>query len=181
MSMLGTAAVNCVPLTNVVVSATPFHSTTEPLTKLLPVTISVNAGPPAVAEVCESDVRMETGLLIVKVTVLDVPPPGVGLNTVTEAVPGLVMSPAGTVAVSCVALINVVVNATPFHRTIAPLTKLVPVTASVNAGPPRVRNIGDSDPTVGVGFAAVIVNVSAFDAPPPGVGLNTVTGAVPRV
>src|SRR6202047_5294195 len=149
MSMLGTAAVNCVPLTNVVVSATPFHSIAEPLTKLLPVTVSVNAGPPAVAEVCESDVRMETGLLIVKVTVLDVPPPGVGLNTVTEAVPGLVMSPAGTVAVSCVALINVVVNATPFHRTIAPLTKLVPVTISVNAGPPAVAEVCESDGRMG--------------------------------
>ena len=44
------------------------------------------------------------GLLKVKVWALDVPPPGVSLNTVTEVVPAVVQSLAGTVAVSCVAL-----------------------------------------------------------------------------
>jgi hypothetical protein len=53
MSLDGTAAVNCVALTYVVVSAVPFHCTTEafaPFTKLVPFTVSVNAAPPTIAE-----------------------------------------------------------------------------------------------------------------------------------
>ena len=50
-----------------------------------------------------------------KVFPLLVPPPGVGLNTVTVAVPAVLMSAAGTVAVSDVLLTNVVVRLTPFH------------------------------------------------------------------
>ena len=45
-----TEAVICVELTNVVVSAVPPHCTVEPATKFDPETVSVNAGPPAVAE-----------------------------------------------------------------------------------------------------------------------------------
>jgi hypothetical protein len=43
-------------------------------------------------------------LLMVKVRVFDVPPPGEGFSTVTEAVPAVAMSAAGTVAVNCVLL-----------------------------------------------------------------------------
>src|ERR1039458_4075401 len=45
-----TVAVNCDALTNVVVSAEPFHCTVDPDTNPVPFTVSVNAGPPAVAE-----------------------------------------------------------------------------------------------------------------------------------
>jgi len=71
--------------------------------KLLPVTVMVNAGPPAVAELGEMDVRVGTGLLaglMVKVWAEDVPPPGVGLKTMTLVVPGAAMSEAGMAAVS---------------------------------------------------------------------------------
>ena len=37
-------------LTNVVGSTAPLHKTEDPLTKLVPVKVSVNADPPAVAE-----------------------------------------------------------------------------------------------------------------------------------
>jgi hypothetical protein len=61
----------------------------------------VNVAPPAVAV---GGLRLEIagaeGLLIVKVRELDVPPPGVGLNTVTWAVPATAMSEAGIVAVN---------------------------------------------------------------------------------
>lgn len=50
ISLAGTAAVSCVALPKVVVSATPFHFTAELLTKFVPVTVSVKAVPPAVAE-----------------------------------------------------------------------------------------------------------------------------------
>jgi hypothetical protein len=43
-------AVRVVPLTNAVVLFEPFQRTTEPLTKLLPRTVSVKAPPPVVAE-----------------------------------------------------------------------------------------------------------------------------------
>jgi len=49
------------------------------------------------------------------VTAFDVPPHG--LATVIEAVPGLAMRVADTVAVSCVEETNVVVRFAPFHRT----------------------------------------------------------------
>jgi hypothetical protein len=49
ISAAGIAAVTWVTLPKVVVRGTPFHSTEPPETKLLPLTVSVNACPPAVA------------------------------------------------------------------------------------------------------------------------------------
>ncbi len=100
MSAAVIAAVNWVEETKVVVRFDPFHRTTEPATKLLPLTVSVKAGPPAVAEEGLRLVVVGTGLLIVKVRAPEVPPPGVGLNTVTEAVPAVAMSAAVIAAVS---------------------------------------------------------------------------------
>ena len=98
---------------------------------------------------------------MVNVSAPDVPPPGVGVNTVTEAVPAVAMSPAGTAAVNCVALPKVVTNAAPFHCTTELLTKFVPVTVSVKPAPPAVAEEGDSEEAVGTGLeAARIVNVS---------------------
>jgi hypothetical protein len=50
-----------------------------------------------------SDVIAGTGLSIVKVRGLDVPPPGAGVETVTEAVPVVAMSAAVTAACRLVA------------------------------------------------------------------------------
>ena len=64
----GINAVNCVAFTNVVVSAVPFQLITEPLIKLLPVTVMVNAGSPAVA--LPGEIELATG------TGFEAPPPG---------------------------------------------------------------------------------------------------------
>ena len=62
----------------------------------------------------------------------------------------------------------------------APLTKLVPVTVNVNPAEPAATLVGDNEVTVGTGFdGAVIVNVTEFDCPPPGVGFETTTVGVP--
>ena len=87
MSAAGIAAVNWVEKTNVVVRFDPFQRTTEPATKLVPLTVSVKAAPPAVADAGLRLVVVGAGLLIVKVRALEVPPPGAGLNTVTWARP----------------------------------------------------------------------------------------------
>ncbi len=67
-----------------------------------------------------------TDYLIVKVLVLDVPPPGAGLDTVTVAVPATAMSAAVIAAVNRVADTYVVVRFAPFQRTTELLTKPVP-------------------------------------------------------
>jgi hypothetical protein len=98
------AAVTFVLLTNVVVRLLPPHSTTAPFTKLLPLTVSVKAPLPAITLVGDSDVAAGTGLPMVNVMALEVPPSGAGVITVTLAVPGVAMSAAVIPAVSEVAL-----------------------------------------------------------------------------
>jgi hypothetical protein len=78
----------------------PFQFTVEPETKAVPFTVSVNPAPPAVAEVGLRPVVVRTALLIVKVWALEVPPPGAGFATVTEAVPAVAMSAAVIAAVN---------------------------------------------------------------------------------
>jgi hypothetical protein len=179
MSLAEIVAASCVLLTQVVVRSAPFHRTTDPLMKFVPVAVSVNPAPPATALLGDSALSVGARLLIVNVWALEVPPPGAGLNTVTDAVPAEAMSAAVICAVSCVLLPNVVARALPFHCTIDELMKFVPVSARVKAAPPAVALGGEIELSVGLGFGALIVNVCAVDAPPPGVGLNTVTGTVP--
>src|SRR3989449_9165664 len=85
-----------------------------------------------------------TLLLMVNVSAPEVPPPGVGENTVTDAVPAVATSLAGIAACNCVPLTNVVVRAPPFQRTTDPLTKFVPFTVSVNDAAPAVAMHGVS-------------------------------------
>jgi hypothetical protein len=53
-------------------------------------------------------------------------------------------------------------------------TKFVPVTVSVKAPPPAVAKAGFSEVSVGAGLSTA--NVKEFEMPPPGDGLETVTG-----
>jgi hypothetical protein len=66
--------------------------------------VSVNVAPPTVVFGGDSELMDGAGLLIGKVQVPEVPPPGLGLETVTLAEPALVMSLAGTEAVIRAAL-----------------------------------------------------------------------------
>ena len=52
------------------------------------------------------------------------------------------------------------------------------MTVSVKAAPPAVRDDGLRLVIVGTG-GSLIVKVRALDVPPPGAGVNTVTGTVP--
>src|SRR5512139_1276250 len=138
MSEVNIAAVNWVEETKVVVLLVPFHLTTAPETKLLPLTVRVKAPPPAVAELGDRVLIAGTGLLIVKVRAPEVPPPGAGLKTVTLAVPAVAMSVVVIEAVSWVEEPKVVVRSPPFHRTTDPETKFVPLTVRVKTEPPAV-------------------------------------------
>ena len=74
--------------------------------------------------------------MIGKNIVFEIPPPGVGLTTATDAVPAVAMSEAEMLAVSCESLTYVVARALPFQFTVEPATKPVPFTVSVKPGPP---------------------------------------------
>ncbi len=83
--------------------AAPLKFTTEAAMKPVPFTVSVNAVEPAVAVDGCRVVIAGVGLfaaVMVKFTALDVPPPGVGLVTVTGAEPAVAMSVARIAAVS---------------------------------------------------------------------------------
>jgi hypothetical protein len=152
-----TATVTCVAFTNVVVLAAPPNVALAPLTKFVPLTVSVKAAPPAVALVGESEVIVGAGLLTVKLVAADVPPPGPGFVTVTGNVPAVAISVAVIAAVTCVALIKVVVFAAPLKFTTDVETRFVPLTVNVNAAPPAVALVGESVVIVGAGLLTVNV------------------------
>ena len=126
-----------------------------PLTKFVPFTVNVNPAEPAATLVGDNEVTVGTGFdgaVIVNVTEFDCPPPGVGFETTTEGVPWLATSDARIAAVSCVALTNVVVLATPPKITDELDTKFVPVTVNVNAADPAEAFAGEILLIVGTGL-----------------------------
>src|SRR5262249_39090710 len=161
-----------------VVRLDPFHFTTDVDRNPVPFTVRLNAAPPAVALAGDSEPIVGTGLfaaLIVNVDALEVPPPGVGLKTVTDRESAVARNAAVIAALTCGALTNAVVRLDPFHFTTDVDRNPVPFTVRLNAAPPAVALVGDNEPIVGTGlFAALIVNVKALEVPPPGVGLKTV-------
>jgi len=72
------------------------------------------------------------------------------------------ISLAKIAAVSCVALTNVVLRPLPFHCTVEPLTKFVPVTVRANAAAPAVALEGESEAIAGAGFT---VSVAVVETP----------------
>ena len=159
ISAADTAAVSRVPFTKVVVRAVPFHLTVELLMKFVPLSVSVNAEPPAVAELGAILDKPGTGFcggpteLMVKVCVDEVPPPGAGLKTMTAAVPVEARALAGISVLSVEPLTNVVVPITaPFQRTVELEMKLDPVSVSVTAGLPTVAELGEMLDKPGTGF-----------------------------
>lgn len=159
MSAARMAAVNCVPLTNVVVRSVPFQRTTDPPAKPEPFTVSVNAAPPTTAPGGLVLASTGTGLLVVNVAPDETPPPGAGLNTVTVAVPPAAMSEARIAAVNCAPVTKVVERSAPFQRTMAPETKLDPFTVSVKPAPPAKPVVGAIELSTGTGLPAPPVMV----------------------
>ena len=184
MSAAAIAALSCVALMKVVTSALPLKLATELFTKFEPLMVKVNAPDPATAVAGSSAVIAGTGLFAaetVKVTAFEAPPPGVGLATVTGSDPAVATSVARMAAISLVALTKVVVLAIPLKLTTELLMKLDPLTVNVSAPDPATTVAGSSVVMAGTGLLAVMVSVAAFEVPPPGVGLVTVTFAVPAV
>ena len=157
-----TGAVSWPAFTNVVTNPEPFHCTDAPERNPLPLTVSVNAGPPAVALVGFRDVSTGVGLLIGKFRLLEVSPPD---TTVIVAVPADAIRLAETGAVSWPAFTNVVYNPEPFHCTDAPERNPLPLTVSVNADPPTVALVGFRDVSMGVGL--LTGKLKPLDVSPP--------------
>jgi len=83
----------------------------------------------------------------------DGPPPGEGLTTVTVAVPAVAMAAPEIDTVSWMALTKAVFLADPFHCTLDPLMKFLPLTTSVRAGAPAVALEGSRLLIVGHGLS----------------------------
>jgi hypothetical protein len=88
-----------------------------------------------------------------KSSAFDAPPPGAGLKTATLLEPVFIISAALIEAVNCVLLTKVVVRALPFHCTIEPLMKLVPVSVKWKASLPAAAQSGVKLVSVGAGLA----------------------------
>lgn len=135
----------------------------------VPITVSVNPGPPALVCVGDNALMVGTGLegaLTTKLIATEVPPPGAGLITVTFALPALTRSKGGTVAWSRVLETSVVVSAAPFHAMADPLTNPVPVADSMSPALPATADVGVIDASVGVGFEIGGAGLPE-EAPPP--------------
>jgi hypothetical protein len=91
----------------------------------------------------------------VNVCELEVPPPGVGFNTVTGLVAAVATSASRIVAVHWVLLAHVVVRGVPFQRTtVTPSTNPVPFTVSVKPPLPAAAVVGVMFESAGAGFNA---------------------------
>jgi hypothetical protein len=97
--------------------------------------------------------------------------------TLTGKLPDVARRFAGTVALSSVALVNVVVRSVVPNATLAPGTKLVPVRVSVCAAEPATTESGEICVRMGAGFCTS--NVSSLLAPPPGGAVPTEMRSVP--
>jgi hypothetical protein len=94
----GIEAVSWEALTKLVETVVPFHSTVDPLVKLDPFTISVNATPPAVTALGRSAEIIGGAGLIVNMMAFEALVPG--FSTVMLTVPAEMMRLAGIDAVN---------------------------------------------------------------------------------
>src|SRR6202171_587258 len=106
------------------------------------VPLTVEPGEGSVIQTCRLPPEMT------KVRAFEVPPPE-GFVTVTVAEPTAATSAAPIAAVSCAALTKGGGLAAPFHCTVEPATKFVPLTVSVNAPLPAAVLDGDIELSVG--------------------------------
>ena len=155
------------------------NRTVAPLTKPEPFTVKVDAMFAPVSGLGDTLVMMGVPPLMVNVAPEEVPPPGLGVNTVTVADPDEAMSLAGMVAEMAVVrpLLTVcdVDKLVPFHCTTELWSKVMPLTVRVNANPPAVALGGDNDVITGKGACTAKLNVEDVTLP----GLMTCAVQVP--
>ena len=124
-------------LTKLVCRGDPAHATVAPVVNPVPLTVKVKAVVPTVVEAGVSDVSVgRVGAMIAKLAAPGLWPSG--FVTITCAVPVAATSLAEIAALSCVALIYVVVRALLFHCTVEPETNPDPFTVSVKPAPPAL-------------------------------------------
>src|ERR1700748_740207 len=75
-----------------------------------------------------------------------------GLVMVTDAVPAAARSEAGMATLRCVASVRVVVRGAPFQFTVAPGTRLLPVTVMRRLPAPWLAVVMFTEARVGFGF-----------------------------
>jgi hypothetical protein len=108
-------------------------------------------------------------LLIAMDAALDVPPPGVGVNALTERLPSVAWSATVSDESSCVELIKVVEREPPLTCTTVEATKFAPVTViGVSVALPVVTRFGVTVIEPGAGLFTG--NEAAAVLPPPGLG-----------
>lgn len=100
---------------------------------------------------------------MVTVWALVVPGGEFGSETITDAVPVALISPAGTCATSSVEETKVVASPVPFHSTVDVPVKAVPSAVSMKDGPPTVTVVGEMEFSAsGVGL---VVKLSKLEVP----------------
>lgn len=160
---------NCVLDPYVVDRGDPFHITSESATKPVPVTVRVNAAPPATALDGASAVIAGTGLagaLTVNTRAEEVPPPGAGFITVSLPVPAVASFAFGTTACRLLPEAKVVTSALPFHCTTDCEMKFVPVAVTVTSPAPAVEDVGLKAVSAGTGLEVVGGGVDWLELPP---------------
>jgi hypothetical protein len=127
----------------------------------------------------ESEVSVGTGFVLTtwRIKTFDEPPPGAGLATAMESGPTLARKLAGRATVSEVALPEAGVRAVVFTCTVAPFTKLVPVTTRLNPALPTRTLVCEREVRTGTGFSTA--RERALEVPPPGAGFVTVIESDP--
>jgi hypothetical protein len=151
---------------------------------LLPCTSSEKAGPFAAVlegtrELIEG-IGKVVGAVMVNVSELEVV---TEFDTVTFAVPSAAVSARVMAAVSCEPLTNVVCRGEPFQFTTLSLVNTVPLAAfTVSVNPVGLQyGVEEGERGEAIVRPAIVNGIAGFDVPPPGVGVNTVTGTVPTV
>lgn len=114
-----------------------------------------------------------TGLLIAIADDTEIPPPGAGLTAVMPSEPAFARSPDVSATFIAVVLITVVGRDAPFTSPPVSATNPVPVISTIVAADPAFNALGESDATVGAGFATIRATVP--EAPPPGCGFTALS------
>ena len=140
-------------MTKVVARSLLFHRPIEPAMKPLPLMVSVSPVDPVVPEVGLKLPITGRGLdeLTGKLTTFELPPPGIGLITITARVPAAAISEAGICVDNWVELMNVVIRLVLLILITEAGTNPVPLTVNWKAGPPGIAECGSRLTITGAG------------------------------